>query len=734
MTRSLCLTACFVALSSSLVGCGGDSNGTGVAGTGGDGGFGSPPDVLGRCADTDELRQPFFGDTHVHTVLSLDANLQGTRPGPNDAYAFAQGEPIGVQPYDLDGNGLRTAIPDRPIDFVMLSDHAEYLGTIAVCNDPSSQAYNRPVDSIGCIEYRQDLAGGECVGGSNEDAACSSDADCPEGACEDVNNGAFVRLNGLTATQPADVRYPALCGDPSGGECIQAGMDVWQAVQDSAEAAYDRTDACDFTSFVGYEWTAGPGALNFHRNVMFKSEVVPELPISYFDEPYVEDLWAGLRSGCIDAGTGCDALAIPHNSNLAAGTFFDNQQKDGSPFDTAYAQLRHDIEPIIEIFQHKGASECFPGESISDELCGFEVLPYPNLANTALDIFGNPGPRDFVRSALLEGMRLEVDLGVNPFQYGFISATDTHISAPGYDGERTFLGHGGAGQANRDSMPEGFPDIQYLNPGGPAGVWAEENSRPAIFEAFRRRETWGTSGSRIVPRVFGGWDLPTDLCDSPDLASVGYAQGVPMGGELTDAPEGEAPKFVVSARQDPMSAPLQRIQIIKGWLDGDDILTQVYEVAGDPDNGATVDLGTCEPQGGGAADLCAFWEDPSFDSTQRAYYYVRVIENPTCRWSTHQCVEADYDCNNPTREIDQDCCDATAGINIAFCDDVAAGLDPEEAACCRTDSPTSLQSVSFCETVASSLPPAEGACCLPRLEATIQERAWTSPIWYRPAP
>lgn len=716
MARTLASAACTALVLASLVGCGDDTPDNGTGGSGGDGGSGGslPPDELGRCENTDDLRQPFFGDTHVHTVLSLDANLQGTRPGPNDAYAFAQGDPIGVQPYDEDGNPLRTATPDRPIDFVMLSDHAEYLGTIQACSDPDNPAYDRPTDNdaqpdnLDCADYRAELAG------------------------DDLN--VFRRLNGLTALPPETTRYPALCGDPNGGDCIEAGMDVWQEVQDAAEAAYDRTDACAFTSFVGYEWSAGPGTVNLHRNVMFRSEVVPDFPISYFDEPYVEDLWAGLRDGCIDTDTGCDVLAIPHNSNLAAGNFFNDEQKDGSPFDTAYAQLRHDLEPVIEIFQHKGASECFPGESISDELCGFEVLPYPNLANTNLEIFGNPGPRDFLRSALGEGMQLEVDLGVNPFQHGFISATDTHIAAPGYDDERTFLGHGGAGQANRDQIPEGFPDIQYLNPGGPAGVWAEENSRPAIFEAFRRRETWGTSGPRIVPRVFGGWDLPDDLCDSPDFVSVGYAQGVPMGGELTDAPAGEAPKFVVSARRDPMGAPLQRIQIIKGWLDGDDFQTEVFEVAGDPDNGASVDLATCEPQGDGAGDLCGFWEDPSFDPTQRAYYYVRVIENPTCRWSARQCVEANYDCDNPTRQIDQDCCDATAGLNVAFCDDVAAGLTPQGAACCRTDNPASLEDVTLCQSVANSLPPAEGACCLPRLEATIQERAWTSPIWYRPTP
>jgi len=701
MSRSLffvlcALTPCFAAL-----GCGNDSDGIG-------------PDELGRCAAFDELRQPFFGDTHIHTTLSLDANLQGTRPGPMEAYAFAKGEPIGVQPYDEDGNPGRMATPDRPIDFVMLSDHAEYLGTIGACNDPTSPAYDRDVP-------------GTCL-------------DCL--SCEDYRDGdpdrAFFGLNVLLASLPDDVRYPLLCGDDLGGDCIEAGMDVWAQVQEAAEAAYDRTDSCEFTSFVGYEWSANPGARNLHRNVMFRNDVVPDLPIGYFDEPHVEDLWAGLREGCIDTDTGCDALAIPHNSNLSQGTFFENRMKDGSPFDTEYARLRNELEPIIEIFQHKGASECLLGQTISDELCGFEVLPYANLATTNLQILGDTDPRDFVRGALGEGMKLEIELGVNPFQHGIISSTDTHIAAPGYDNEKTFLGHGGAGQANRDSLPEGFPDIPYLNPGGPAGVWAEENSRSAIFEAMRRRETFGTSGPRIVPRVFGGWDLPSNLCDSPDLARIGYEQGVPMGGELSDAPAGATPKFVVSAKQDMMSEPLQRIQIVKGWLEGGEFKVEVHHVKGNADNGASVDLATCVPQGTGFSDLCEVWEDDKFDPAQRAYYYARVIENPTCRWSAQQCADEGYDCENPTTEMDEDCCDPATGLNTGFCDVVAESLTGDEAACCRTEDPTSSTNVKFCADLAKrlvdveGLPAAQAQCCLPRLETAIQERAWTSPIWYQP--
>ena len=672
-----------------------------------------PADLLGRCADFEPLRQPFFGDTHVHTALSLDANLQGTRPGPDEAYAFARGEPIGVQPYDFDGNPL----PDRPVDFVMLSDHAEYIGAIALCTDPNSPGFDREVsgasNAVSCAEYRnalQSLEGDRAV---------------------------FVALNALTSESPNDVRYPELCGDLRGGDCIEAGTDVWAQVWKSASVAYDRTESCEFTSFVGYEWTAGPGTRNLHRNVIFRNDTVPERPISYFDEPHVEDLWAALREQCIDAGTGCDAIAIPHNSNLSGGAMFENAMKDGSPFDAEYAEERRTLEPIIEIFQHKGDSECAPGESISDEMCGFEYLPFSNLAEANLELFATPAPSSFVRWAFGEGMRIQEELGANPFQAGVISATDTHIAAPAYDNEKTFLGHGGAGQANREPPPpEGFPDILYLNPGGPGGVWAEENSRNAIFDALARRETFGTSGPRIVPRVFAGWDLPADLCDSPDLAEVGYDRGVPMGGVLTDPPAGGAPRFVLSAKQDSMGAPLQNVQVVKGWIEEGEHRVQIYEVAGDAQSDATVDLATCEPQGSGFSELCTFWEDPAFDPTQRAYYYVRVFETPTCRWSTRQCVEGGYDCENPTTALDRDCCDPTAGLDVGFCDRVAGSLEPEQAACCRADSPISNEEVRFCAAVAARVGDSEGEgadrCCLPRVEPTIRERAWTSPIWFEP--
>ena len=651
-------------------------------------------DRPGRCADFDELRQVYWGDTHIHTELSFDANMQGTRTTQDDAYAFARGEAIPLQPYQQDGTATRMAQIDRPLDFVTLSDHAEFLGTITVCNDPEAMGY----ESRQCMDYR---------------TAQEFDA-----TPEEVGRS-FVEVNGFTAFPPELARYPELCG-PDGVFCIDAGMDVWGEIVEKAEAAYDRSPSCEFTTFPGYEWSSGPASRNLHRNVMFKNGSVTDLPYSYFDEPYAEDLWARLKEECIDADSDCDVLAIPHNTNLSDGIYFENSMANGQPFTREYAELRLELEPVIEIYQHKGASECLPGESNSDELCGFEIIPFSTLATTNLNQVTPPNPNGFLRYAYGEGLKLEDSLGVNPFEYGITAATDTHISTPGFVAEDDFKGHGGAGQPNRFlPPPDGFPDIEYLSGGGLTAVWAEENARHAIFEAFRRKEVFGTSGPRIVVRMFGGWEYPEGLCDAADLAAQGYEGGVPMGGRLQDRTGDGAPRFVVSAVQDPMGAPLQRIQIIKGWIEGGEHEVRWYDVAGNPDNGASVDLDTCMPQGSGASDLCTVWEDPDFDPSERAYYYARVIENPTCRWTTWQCSAAEYDCEQWDYEECVaaqtssgntalcDCCDPSAGLNVQWCEAVDCS-DPE------------------------NLSAADARCCVPRVETSIQERAWTSPIWYQP--
>lgn len=654
-----------------------------------------PPfiDEPGRCGDFDPVRRVYWGDTHIHTNLSFDANMQGTRTSQEDAYKFVRGEKISLQPYTEDGTATRSATIDRPLDFVMLSDHAEFLSTLSVCNDPQSPSY----DARQCQDYR---------------AAMEFDADPNEAFF------IFTEINGQTTAQPEGARYPELCG-PADAVCLDAGMDVWGGIVDAAEAAYDRSNNCQLTTFPGYEWTGAPQSQNLHRNVMFKNGTVTDLPYNYFDEPYVEGLWSRLRDECIDAEDGCDALTIPHNSNLSEGLYFKNEMGDGQPFSAEYAEARNAMEPVIEIYQHKGASECLPGAATADELCGFEAIPFSNLATAQQERITPPDPRGFLRSAYGEGMKLEASLGTNPFQYGITAATDTHISTPGFVAEDDFKGHGGAGQPNRFlPPPQGFPDGEYLSPGGLTAVWAEENARDAIFSAIRRKETFGTSGPRMTVRLFGGWDYASDLCAAEDLAAQGYEGGVPMGGTLEPQPSDSAPMFVVSAKQDLISAPLQRIQIVKGWLAGDAYDVIVYDVAGDADNGASVDLDTCERQGEGAADLCRVWQDPDFDPSERAYYYARVLENPTCRWTTQQCSEAEYDCNDwdydecvALKDDGQsnytcDCCDPAVGLNEAFCSGVSCD-DP------------------------GMLPEAQERCCH-QVEPAIQERAWTSPIWYQP--
>jgi hypothetical protein len=598
-----------------------------------------PDEVLAepfpRCAEVDPLRQPYFGDTHVHTTLSLDANLQGTRLRPADAYAFARGAEVELQPYDAEGRGARTLQLDRPLDWVVVSDHAEFLGTVALCSDPGSAAYDDP----GCVSFRDNPA------------------------------FAFITINGATAAQPGSAVYPPLCGD-EGADCIAAGMDVWAEVRQAAEDAYDRTDSCTFTSFVGYEWSAGPDAQNLHRNVIFRNDSVPDIPLGYFDAPRVEDLWSQLETTCLDAPP-CDVLSIPHNSNLSAGLMFSTLE------DEVDVSGHRVWEPLIEIYQHKGDSECLPGTLASDEECGFEKLPYDRLSGTNLDIEGEPSPRDFVRQVLGEGLRIGQATGVDPYLFGFIASTDTHIATPGATSERFYPGHGGAGQNNRDELPAGLPDLVTLSPGGLAVLWAEENSREALFRAMSRREAYGTSGPRMIVRTFAGGDLPTDLCDD-DFDARGDAAGVPMGGVIEQAPSGPfrlAVRALADAgTTDDPGAGLQRIQVVKGWLDGDDLRFETFDVAGDTAD--DLDLDTCAPPTAGVGELCTVWEDPDFDAEAPAFWYVRVLEVPTCRWSRIQCLEA--------------------GIT------------------CPTDDP------DF------------GACCDTRVEQTLQERAWTSPVWFRP--
>lgn len=596
------------------------------------------------CSDLNPLRNVYWGDLHVHTSYSFDAYINQVEVDPYDAYAFAQGQPVMLP--DADGNPHPVTI-DRPLDFAAVTDHGEYLGEVAACKDPNSAAYDSEV----------------CMGLREGDPAVL----VPWG----IDLGAL-----------SPVRSPDVCGS---GECPSYLSDAWAHTQEAAEAAYDRSAACSFTSFVAYEWSGARTLSNLHRNVIFRSERVPDIPASHFEEPDFWGLWRALKRDCIDGVVGCEVLAIPHNTNWSNGNMFVVEYPDGD--EVELAGLRASLEPLIEVYQHKGDSECMNGVSGTigevDELCDFEKLRTGDFTDCG-DGTGSQGMInggcvsrvDFVRGILNEGLREQQRIGVNPYKLGLMASTDTHNGTPGNVSESTYVGHFGTTEGGAlERMTGTLPGGPQNSPGGLIAVWAEENTRGSIFDAMKRREVYGTSGPRMMVRMFGGWDLPADICERGDLVEVGYAQGVPMGGDMPERPDGAtAPSFVVSALADAGTdtqpgTPLERVQIIKGWVDAaGEAHVEVFDIAGEP-SGATVDPVTCETTGTGAASLCGRWVDPTYDGDVHAWYYARVVELPVCRWSTH-------DCN------------ALA----------AAGVEPLPTAC-------------------STKP------------QIVQERAWTSPIW-----
>jgi hypothetical protein len=626
------------------------------------------------CALYDPLRRPHFGDTHVHTAFSFDANSQDTRNTPGDAYNFARGGQMGIQPYDENGVPQRYIKLDRPLDFTAVTDHAEFLGEIRICTTPGSDGYWHPV----CFAHRH----------------------FPE------LTFATLAAYGMQAKN----RW-GMCGDNL-ENCGDTVSSVWQDVQDYTERAYDRSSDCRFTSFVGYEWTGTVGAgKNLHHNVIFRNEKVPDYPLSWIESPSSVALWDYLEQECVENTPGCDAVFIPHNSNLSGGLLFQSARVSEDavpegPVTAEEAARRARWEPLYEIMQHKGSSECdIRNDWKEDEFCGFEKMGYDSFGgkNTGmmeggamdwvvwftdeedLPVTRLPDANNFIRWGLKEGLRQQAEIGVNSFKFGLIGSTDTHIAAPGLTAERNHPGHGGAGMGSRDGVPRGLPDELEYSPGGLAVLWAEENSRDALFAAMQRREAYGTSGTRPILRFFGGWDYPQELCEAPDMVARGYGGGVPMGGDLAARPPAAetGPRFIVSAQQDPGSpnepgSALQRIQIIKGWYAGGELHEKVLDVAGGP-NDASVDISTCEQHGAGHAQLCSVWQDDDFDPSAQAFYYARVLENPSCRWSQHICAAAKVSCDDPAT--------------------ITEGLQ---------------------------------GCCAEEHRPIQQERAWSSPIWYTP--
>ncbi len=637
------------------------------------------------CKDFTAQRRPYFGDLHVHSSYSFDSYVSSQRNDPWNAYRYAKGEPITVA--NADGQQEVVARLRRPLDFTAVTDHAEFLGEVNACTgEGGSLAWLWPH----CVMTRSDIFIVQLLAGN------------------------WWAHLGVTGEDDVKGRS-ALCSLP-GVDCEANLTEFWGNIQRAAEEHYDRSAECSFTTFVGYEYTDAPGFKNLHRNVIFRNERVTATPISTYDtgSRNVPELWRRLRAECIEGDRGCDVLAIPHNSNLSGGLMFPD------PANREEAEDRRFFEPLVELVQHKASSECrFDrlsglGVDTADELCTFEQNRTDNLSSLGMlhgkmrAKSGKPvaiadfGRRNMMRNVLKDGMALEKPLGINPFKMGFIGSTDTHTATPGAADEDDFVGHLGRRDSEYRNVQDHFED----NPGGLAVVYAEENSRDALFEGMRRRETYATSGTRPTVRVFAGWEFEPEICRAEALVEAGYAGGVPMGGDLPPGPAGGSPRILISAMKDPgvgdrPGVDLQRLQVIKGWVDGAGVTHErVYDVAGSADNGASVDPDTCAPRGRGAAQLCSVFEDPDFDPALPAFYYVRVLENPTCRWSTLQCQ--------------------------------AAGVNPFDDEC-----QSQADEATRAAQARGATGDVYGRCCLaeedePFYSPVIQERAWTSPIWYQP--
>jgi len=606
-------------------------------------------------------RNVYYGDLHVHTEYSFDAFAFGTLATPRDAYRYAKGEAI---PHPA-GYEIKLS---RPLDFYAVTDHAMFLGVVKEAADTSSE-----LSRLSITEFIHDL-------------------NAP-------NNRGLMSLG--TRAKVFGTLVPQLIEKVTAGEVEQQKLDdiSRSAWRDTIEAADEANVPGRFTAFAGYEYTSSTDDRgNLHRNVIFRdTDNLPELPFSRLNSQNPEGLWDWM-----DAlrAQGIESLAIPHNSNGSNGEMFKRVNWAGEPIDGRYAAQRTRNEPLVEVTQVKGTSETHPLLSDTDEWAGFEIMPF-RIATT----LPSKPECSYVREAYRNGLEIAAGGVMNPYKFGLIGSTDTHVGG-GADREEAYFSKTGLMDGTperRGSIPAGrllglalgavapglvkevdgttylaFSSFEFWGASGLAAVWAEENTREAIYDAFRRKETFATSGPRIKLRFFAGYDFDQALLDAPDGVARAYAEGVTMGADLA-ADGSRAPRFWVWALADPMAAPLQRLQVIKGWEDGGKSHEKVFDVACSdglavdpathrcPDNGARVNLADCsfDPDVG-ASQLRTLWQDPEFQADQEAFYYVRVLENPTCRWSTW--------------------------------DALRAGVEP------RSDLPV-----------------------------TVMERAWSSPIWYRPS-
>ncbi len=543
------------------------------------------------------LKNVYFGDLHVHTDLSFDSYLFGNRLDSDTAYRIAKGESAEI------ATGERVELT-RPLDFVGLTDHAEGFGLHEAC----------------ALTQKSSAASDYCS------------------AMENPSLRFFLSLRAAGESRPM-IKDLAIYQDNA--EVARTFADsTWQKIKQAAERHYEPGT---FTTFAGYEYSPVlPDRGKHHRNILFRSMDTPQHAISAYDAASEIDLWQQLEATCTD---NCQFLTIPHNPNKTWGLAFASHTIDGVPYTIDNWQLRERSEPIVEMFQIKGSSECSSAFGAGDEECSFEqFLPVCAESQETACIF----PTSMVRDGLQKGLALEDELGFNPMKFGLIGSTDTHNSNPGDTEEWDARGPAGftsSPAARRlDGVGGRSEGSLQRNPGGLAAIWAAENTREALFDAMRAKEVYATSGTRITLRVFAGFDLPLDIAATGDIAAA-YQTGVPMGGTV-EGKDGEMALFVWAAK-DPDNAPLAKLQVIKGWVEDGKRQEAVYDIACGGSqlnpvthrcaaNGAKVDTTDCSWQSSeGAAQITTRWIDPDYAPNEDAFYYVRAVQNPTCRWSTY---------------------------------------------------------------------------------------------------
>ena len=550
----------------------------------------------------------FWGDQHLHTEISVDAGTM-CRLGQEDAYRFARGEEV------TSTTGVRAKL-SRPLDWLVIADHAEMYGLMPklLAGDP---------DVLATKEGKRWY--------------------------EALKSGDKQKMFATAMEIVAALNKP----DPP----FDTSKIVRSAWRDYIALADRYNEPGRFSAIIGYEYTTR-GGYNLHRNVLFRGDASvarQTLPFSQFDSQNPEDLWKALDK--FEQQTGADVLAIPHNGNLSNGLMFSVETNDGKPYTKELAELRARMEPLVEVTQIKGDGESHPFLSPNDEFADYETWDDANLDGT--EVKKNEMLQyEYARSALRIGLQLEEKLGVNPFKFGMAGGTDAHTALSAVEENNFFGKHPGVEPdpkrwehvVIKSSMDDKLTTLGWQQAaGGYTGVWATENTREAIFDAIARKEAYATTGPRILVRFFGGWNFSKDDALSRLPAGIGYEKGVPMGGDLYNTTAGQSPSFLVAAMKDPLSGNLDRIQIIKGWMDANgETHEKVYDVvwAGDrkpggdgklPPVGNTVDVKNATWTNTiGAPELITVWEDPDFDATLRAFYYARVIEIPTPRWTAYE--------------------------------------------------------------------------------------------------